>query len=89
MWKVELFRCAGQGLVLAVFDDGDLGVCGMVGTDDLLDAFADGFFAVGVCWGERLRLRRTSSPFEYGKYIPKERARGFLSPGGRQHTESR
>jgi len=45
---VKLFRCAGQGLVLSILYYGDFGVCGMVGTDDLLDAVADGFFAVGV-----------------------------------------
>ena len=46
--SVKLFRCAGKGLVFAVFDDGDFGVCGVVGAHDLLYAVADGFFAVGV-----------------------------------------
>ena len=37
-----------QFFILAVFHHCDFGVCGVVGTDDLLYAVADGFFAVGV-----------------------------------------
>ena len=48
MRNKKLFCCAGQGLVFAVFDDGDLGVCGVVGAHDLLHAFADGFFPIRV-----------------------------------------
>ena len=48
MWKEELFRCACQGLVLSVFDDGDFGVGGVIGAHHGLDVIADGLFPVRV-----------------------------------------